>query len=328
MNKRPDDPSKYGEVVTIDAPQLPAVIKKTKNPWKKFTVFDRLAEQIRDRYQDLGRLRSEIEQRKPGQIMGNLEHFLVDDEDREKLARCRELIEQLDAPENYEPADDDTDYEEPILKKSVISLRLAGTMAAVHIGGQKEGEQEAFAKILLAHVYDANVSRIVLEATCREIERTKKYMQSTSEVLEVLTEQRREWWKRRCAIDGIERLSETVQQQILEAQQKCELEKANEAVTHAGQKVRERVFYLKRVMQEAATAKEAAQQAQQKVELQEKNLNEAIKTMRAAEAERDKIEAKFEAERQAEVDAKAKCKIEAKYRGTMKKATNGDARSD
>ena len=32
MNQRPDDPNKHGEVVTIDGPQLPAVIKKNQKP--------------------------------------------------------------------------------------------------------------------------------------------------------------------------------------------------------------------------------------------------------------------------------------------------------
>ena len=78
--------------------------------------------------------------------------------------------------------------------------------------------------MLLSHVCDAQVSRIVLEAACREIERTKKFMQATSEVLEVLKAQRKEWWDRPEAIDGIERVSERAQQRILEARQKSELE--------------------------------------------------------------------------------------------------------
>jgi hypothetical protein len=240
MNKRPDDPNKHGEVVTIDAPQLPAVIKKTKNPWKKFTVLDHLAEDIREKYKNLIATHERIERRKPGQFSDSWDYYLVDDDDRARIARCRELSEQLDGPENYEEPDDDTDYDEPILKKSVISLRLAGMMAAVHIGGPKEGEQEAFAKILLNHVYDMQISRIMLEATCREIERTKKYMQATSEVLDVLNEQRIEWWQRLEAIDGIERVSERLQQRILEAQQKCELEQAKAAHERAMQKFRDK----------------------------------------------------------------------------------------
>lgn len=238
MNKRPEDPTKHGEVVTIDAPQLPALIKKTKNPWKKFSVLDRLAEDILNSYDQLLSTRREIERRKPGEMKA-WEWCLIGDVDRQNLERCRELLEQLDGPEHYEPADDDTDDDEPILKKSVISMRLAGMMAAVHIGGPKEQEQEAFAKILLAHVYDAQVSRIVLEATCREIERTKKYMQATSEVLEVLKEQRDEWWKRHYAIENMERQSEEVRQLLLEAQQKCELEQAKEEHFGAARKFHE-----------------------------------------------------------------------------------------
>jgi hypothetical protein len=73
MNKRPEDPTKHGEVVTIDAPQLPAVIKKTKNPWKKFSVLDRLAEDIRNNYDELMSTRLEIERRKPGEMNSELE---------------------------------------------------------------------------------------------------------------------------------------------------------------------------------------------------------------------------------------------------------------
>ena len=92
----PDDPNKHGEVVTIDGPQLPAVIKKTKNPWKKFSVLDQLAEEIRDSYDSLIRPHEEIERRKPGETVDGWEYYLIDDDDRQKLARCRELLEQLD----------------------------------------------------------------------------------------------------------------------------------------------------------------------------------------------------------------------------------------
>ncbi len=121
MNKRPDDPNKHGEVATIDGPQLPAVIKKTKNPWKKFSVLDRLAEDIRDSTTRLDRRTLGDTAAKARRDGVAWEYWLIDDDDRQKLARCRELIEQLDGPENYEPADDDTDDDEPILKKSVIS---------------------------------------------------------------------------------------------------------------------------------------------------------------------------------------------------------------
>jgi hypothetical protein len=272
MNKRPDDPTKHGEVVTIDAPQLPALIKKTKNPWKKFSVLDRLAEEIREQFDDLNKTYVEILQRKSGEMNSAWEYDLVDDEDRQKLARCRELIKELDGPENYEPADDDTDDDEPILKKSVISVRLAGMMAAVHIGGPKEQEQEAFAKILLAHVYDAQVSRIVLEATCREIERTKKYMQATSEVLEVLTQQRREWWDRRWAIRGIESISEKVQQQLLEAQQKCEHEQAKVAHARVIQKFHE-------TMRSLSYAEDAARKKQDEASLAYQAVERAMATV-------------------------------------------------
>jgi predicted RNA-binding Zn ribbon-like protein len=282
MNKRPDDPTKHGEVVTIDAPQLPAVIKKTKNPWKKFSVLDQLAECVRERYDGLMSTWNELARRRPGEMGSDWEYSLVDEEDRQKLARCRELIEQLDGPENYEPADDDTDDDEPILKKSVISVRLAGMMAAVHIGGPKEQEQEAFAKILLAHVCDAQVSRIVLEATCREIERTKKYMQATSEVLEVLKEQRHEWFKKLDAIKLFERQSERVRELLLEAQQKCELERAKAAHARAAQKFREKMHSLNyakeaasKKQDEARSAYKAAETAMATVVEREQELEQA-----------------------------------------------------
>jgi hypothetical protein len=73
-------------------------------------------------------------------------------------------------------------------------------------------------------VYDAQVSRLVLESACREIERTKKYMQATSEVLDVLEQQRGVWEGRLAAINDVERRSKDTQQELLEAQQECERE--------------------------------------------------------------------------------------------------------
>ena len=142
-------------------------------------------------------------------------------------------------------------------------------MAGVHIGGPKEDEQQVFAKMLLSHVCDAQVSRIVLEAACREIERTKKFMQATSEVLEVLKAQRKEWWDRPEAIDGIERVSERLQQRILEARQKSELEQAKVAHARAVQKFREKGIYL-------GSAKEAGSKRQEEASLAYKAVETAM----------------------------------------------------
>ena len=281
MNKHPDDPNKHGAIVTLDEPQLPAVIKKTKNPWKKFSVLDRLADEITGQYQILLKVEWEILDRKPGDEVqvGWIEANLVNDEIRQKLARCRELMQQLDGPENYDEADDDIDDDEPILKKLVISARLAAMMAGVHIGGPKEDEQVVFAKMLLSHVYDAQVSRLVLESACREIERTKKYMQATSEVLDVLNEQRGVWQRRRDAIDDIERRSKDVQETLLEALQDYEHEaseakqkEAKAAHGRAQQKFREKMLYLnhaenaaRKKQEEASVAYKAVQTAMEDI---------------------------------------------------------------
>ena len=308
MNKRSDDPNKGGEVVTIGAPQLPAVIKKTKNPWKKFTVLDQLAEDIRDKYKNLIATHEEIGRREPGEFDDGWEYALIDDDDRATVARCRELIEQLDGPENYEEADDDTDFDESFLKKSVISLRLAEMMAAVHIGGPKEGEQVAFAKTLLNHVYGAQISRIILEATCREIEGTKKYMQATSEVLDVLKEQRKEWWQRLDAINEIEPVSEKLQQRISEAQQQCErevleaeqkkeIEDAKEAHRKAARKFNDRLAAL-------ASAEKFAADRQDVVRTNHISMVKAMNLIaeRAAELEQARAELDIAYERAEKLD--------------------------
>ena len=152
-------------------------------------------------------------------------------------------------------------------------------MAGVHIGGPKEDEQVVFAKMLLSHVYDAQVSRIVLEATCREIERTKKYMQATSEVLDVLKEQRDEWWDRRDAIDEIERRSERCSTTNFRSAAKLrtrsfggEAKEAKAAHGRAQQKFREKMLYLnhaenaaRKKQEEASVAYKAVQTAMEDI---------------------------------------------------------------
>jgi hypothetical protein len=193
-------------------------------------------------------------------------------EDYDDLARCRELLKEVDRDDYYEE-DDEGDR---VLKKEVIGKRLALMIAAVPVNGPKT--PEAFVEIMLAHVYDAEVSYLVLESACREIEAREKFVQVTSQVLDEIKKQQTLWFDRRRAI------------QIVDGRAQA-LRKAIER-----ESVRFELFQLGRAEDEATRLQEQTRLAHQKVEAAMGKLAEARQRFDAAvvklkEEQRQKSEA-------------------------------------
>jgi DNA-binding protein H-NS len=223
MNKS-FDPKKPGKVVAGDAPQVPA-IPKPPNRWKQFRRLMNDLDEIRETFDGLGELMVDMRNRKPGEPPTDLQYAQLLDCDKQKIARCRLWLNEIDCADCYEEGDEDD--EQPILRKKIISKRLALMLGAVHIGGPQT--PEAFLKMLLEHVYDAEVSYLALESGCRQIEQTQKYVPTISEVLKVLKAHEEQWDKRKWALREIEWRANYLQEQIRKAQAKYAGERLDEA---------------------------------------------------------------------------------------------------
>jgi hypothetical protein len=151
------------------------------------------------------------------------------DSDKQKIERCRQWLRDIDREDYYEEGDEDEEI--PILTKKAIKERLALMLGAVHIGGPQT--PEAFIKMLLEHVYDAEVSYLALLSACRQIEETEKYVPAISELLNLLKEHDQQWGDWKWALHHIERTSNELQGEIREAQARYQRESAERRLEEA-----------------------------------------------------------------------------------------------
>lgn len=266
MNKPPDDPTKHGDVVPVDAPQLPA----TKKPTDKFRLYKRLeedADEILEEFNRLENLERRIRHREPGETLPPICNVELYEDFVRKFARCRERWALLDPKEYYDQPhddDDDDDGDRPLLKKKIISKRLGMMLTAVCIGEAKM--QQGFEHMLLEHVYIAEFSYLALEGGCRELEMSKALSPVVAVVLEVMERHRRLWWDRKRALTMIERTSAELVDQIQKLKPQFAIEQAQAKVTEARIRWHERLALLQHVSNNAIDAQNAAREAHLKVE--------------------------------------------------------------
>lgn len=259
MNK-PVDPKKPSEVVGVDAPQVPAM-PKPPSKWKKFRRLMNDLDEIRERHDDMADLMGDLRHRKSGEPPPDIRDAQLDDYDKQQIARCRQWLPDIDRVDYYEKGDED---EGPILKKKIISERLALMLGAVHIGGPQT--PEAFLLLLLEHVYDAEVSYLALESGCRQIEQTEKYVQAISEVLKVVKQDQEQWNKRKLALRGIDAISNNLQEQIREAQAKYESERAVKGLGEANWRLSNLHSRVKQDVEQIIEAQELARETYRDVD--------------------------------------------------------------
>ena len=78
-----------------------------------------------------------------------------------------------------------------------LTRRVVSEQVGLLIGSFPNGvpnSPEVYTRMLIEEIFAANPSAVALEATCREIRRTKTFVPAVAEVLKVLKE-RAEWWK-------------------------------------------------------------------------------------------------------------------------------------
>jgi hypothetical protein len=250
---------KQRDVVAVDAAQVPAS-KKPANRWKQFRMLCLKADQILWGYERLNEIQEQLEQREPGEPLPHAPDVLLTDEGKAKIAWVRQMLSDIDRDDYYEQ----DDAGDRVLKKKIIKERLALTIGAVHVGGPKT--PEAFAEILLAHVYDAEVSYPVLESACRDIEQNKKFLQVTSEVLDVIREHRLKWDKRLDALEYVEGWTPEVQETLDEARASFAIERAEAKVKEAEGNLTEATYRLNRRCSYAVDAQSKVREAYQAVE--------------------------------------------------------------
>jgi hypothetical protein len=88
------------------------------------------------------------------------------------------------------------------IRRDVVSDQIG-----LLIGGFPNGtpnSPEVYTKLMIEEIVAANPSMIALEATCRKIRRTKKFLPAIVEVLDILREQAAWWsdtWEAMCSLD-------------------------------------------------------------------------------------------------------------------------------
>jgi hypothetical protein len=124
------------------------------------------------------------------------------------LVKFFATVEAFDRPEFYQ----ETEQSQPDLlncyRINQIKRCVVSDQVGLLIGSFPNGtpnSPEVYTKFLIEEIVAANPSVIALEATCREIRRTKKFLPAIVEVLDILRNQARWWsdaWEDICTLDG------------------------------------------------------------------------------------------------------------------------------
>jgi hypothetical protein len=146
------------------------------------------------------------------------------------VQECKSAIAVLDPQDAF---DDDG-----CIKKAIVSKRLATMIGAYPAGAP--ANPEVYSRMLLEHIASDNeIGCIVLECSCREVERKHKFIPSISEVLEIIEEQKDIWEIRRNAINQIERRAQNVIETIAKLKPKVDKRVFERAVGDASMKLLE-----------------------------------------------------------------------------------------
>jgi len=236
--------------------RLPAARKLAKD-WRAFTKLMAECDELIEVEEVLrGRLR-ELRDRRPGAAPDiDISEAEVSEETKAQIERCKQALERFDRPEHYEE-------NEGVLRSEIIAERLSLMLGRVDTGPTNT-EPEAFARMMVAHVYDAEIRYPALLSGCRAIEQEQKPVRSIGYVLEVLEEHQAEWRDRRLAIYWTESTANRLRDEIVEAQAKLSLEQAEENVKRLQRAADTHARLLERHREACEEAKRAAIEAHHK----------------------------------------------------------------
>jgi|SRR5215467_7109080 len=257
-----------------------------REPVNQWAMIDRLtsdADDLVDQYAELRKRSNELRGYRndlinhgyAGGQLPDLSDPKPDDEEKERIAGCKAILETIDPEEIYNSDGN--------LKKSVVSKRLALMMGAFPSG--QPANPEVFTRMLLEHIaHDEELSCLLLECVCREIESSKKFLPSVSEVRAVIEEQKHQWDKRIFAIHGIEREARDLAKAIDALKPRILAAQAERAEKEATMALQLAFTMRNNTAKHIAEQQEQAAQLAQKIEANFDKLAEREDTIAAATA--------------------------------------------
>jgi hypothetical protein len=198
MNKPLDPPDVTGStLVPADQQEKLPAVKKPINKFRKIKQLAALADEIKDEYDHLNKIKRNLGRRTPGEPLPNIAGIKqMHNYWQQQIDEASELLKLLDNEDQY---DDETEDEGRRVKSSVVAKRLGLLIGSKHIG--QPTTPEAYTMMLLQHVNDHDeMCYLSLESACRELEAEHKFLPDISEVLTKIDEHFELWWKRRRAI--------------------------------------------------------------------------------------------------------------------------------
>jgi hypothetical protein len=192
---------------------------KQNNLFRSLDQLAKDADHIVARHADLQNLRRAVRQQKAALANGEVVGEIIDGKraklskyDETVLARCDELSELLDPPENYEDGD-----REGELRRNVVIVRLASMIGA--FPNAKPSDPDVYVGLLLEHVCaEEGINLLALDTACRKIVATQKFVPTVSEMIAVLGEQQEQWNDRLWSIAAIAESSRIAMTEIAELQ--------------------------------------------------------------------------------------------------------------
>jgi hypothetical protein len=183
--------------VTVMPPSRLPAARKFAVQWARFDWLMKTADAAVAEYESLGASMLKLRTRQPGDSVPPLLHATLSEEFKANIARCLSLLEQFDADTLYEEESDEDGCD--VLRQEHIAERL-GLMLGCVDTGPTNTDPNAFAHMMMMHVYGEKIRYPALLSGCREIEQANKPVRPIGYVIEVLRKHDSEWQDRRRAI--------------------------------------------------------------------------------------------------------------------------------
>ena len=175
------------------------------------------------------------------------------------VQRCSEAIELLDPQDNYEDANRECD-----LRRDVISVRLAMLVGGFPTGAP--GDPEVFVSVMLEHVCALEgLTFLALDAACRQITTSQKFLPAISEITKAVEEHQEIWDRRYTVIWGIARRSREIVAEITALRPAWEAAAVIRAEQVARQNLNTAIGLRREAVADAVAAQKTAATAAQEV---------------------------------------------------------------
>lgn len=131
------------------------------------------------------------------QALATASSYEIDSDGDDEIEKCRQFASLFDPPSNYE------DQKQRRLKRPIIAARLAKLVNCFPNSADGQKITDDYAAMLIDEVTRKQPNFVVLEATCRNLVRTLKFVPSAVELLDALREQQELWQRRWTAAERL-----------------------------------------------------------------------------------------------------------------------------